>query len=91
MPPEPTIYQGRESLAPLYDLAFDPAFVASWRLVATRANRQLAAANYLRRPGETTWRPFKIDVLRVEAGVIAEITTFDADLLPTFGLPPRLT
>jgi hypothetical protein len=31
-----------------------------------------------------------LDVLRTEGGVIAEITTFDADLFPAFGLPPTL-
>jgi hypothetical protein len=29
-------------------------------------------------------------VLRVEGGLIAEITTFDARLFPAFGLPPAL-
>jgi ketosteroid isomerase-like protein len=35
-------------------------------------------------------RAFKLDVLRVEDGKIAEITTFDASLFPAFGLPPTL-
>ena len=30
-------------------------------------------------PGDTAFRAFKIDVLRIEGGLIAEITTFDAD------------
>ena len=29
-----------------------------------------------------------LDVLRVEGGRIAEITTFGASLVPEFGLPP---
>jgi hypothetical protein len=33
---------------------------------------------------------FKFDVLRVEGGVIAEITTFCAGLFPEFGLSPTL-
>ena len=32
------------------------------------------------------FRAFKLDVLRIEAGLIAEITTFGADLFPAFGL-----
>jgi hypothetical protein len=36
------------------------------------------------------FRAFKFDVLRVEGGVIAEITTFCAGLFPEFGLPPTL-
>jgi RNA polymerase sigma-70 factor (ECF subfamily) len=62
----------------------------AWRLVPTRANRMPAAANYLRAPGDTEFRAFKIDVLRCEGGKIAEITTFDARLFSEFGLPATL-
>jgi hypothetical protein len=33
---------------------------------------------------------FRLGVMRIEAGVIAEITTFNAGLFPAFGLPPAL-
>jgi RNA polymerase sigma-70 factor (TIGR02960 family) len=59
-----------------------------WRLVVIRANRQPALASYLRAWDDTVFRPFKIDVMRVEGGLVAEITTFDARLFPAFGLPP---
>jgi ketosteroid isomerase-like protein len=36
------------------------------------------------------YRAFKLDVLRIRDGRIAEITTFNADLFPAFGLPPTL-
>jgi RNA polymerase sigma-70 factor (ECF subfamily) len=61
-----------------------------WRLVPTQANRMPTAASYLRRPGDSAFRAFKFDVLRIEDGVIAEITTFGAGLFPAFGLPPTL-
>ena len=61
-----------------------------WRLVPVRANRMPAAASYLRRPGDSQFRAFKLDVLRAEAGLIAEITTFNADLFPAFGLAATL-
>jgi hypothetical protein len=61
-----------------------------WRLVPTRANRQPTAATYLRAPGDTEFRAFKFDVLRIEDGLIAEITTFEATLFPAFGLPATL-
>jgi hypothetical protein len=64
--------------------------MGDWRLVPTRANRQPAAASYLRAPGDTVYRAFKLDVLRVEDGAIAEITTFSCDLFPAFGLPATL-
>jgi RNA polymerase sigma-70 factor (ECF subfamily) len=49
-----------------------------------------AAASYLRRPGDSQFRAFKLDVLRIENGRIAEITTFGARLFPALGLPPSL-
>jgi RNA polymerase sigma-70 factor (ECF subfamily) len=61
-----------------------------WRLLPTRANRLPAAASYLRPAGDTEFRAFKIDVLRVGDGKIAEITTFGATLFPQFGLPPTV-
>jgi hypothetical protein len=39
-----------------------------WRLPPTRANRQPTAASYLRAPGDTEFRAFKLDVLRLEGG-----------------------
>ena len=49
-----------------------------------------AAAGYLRRPGDTMFRAFKLDVMRMEAGQIAEVTVFNAELFPAFGLRPTL-
>ena len=43
---------------------------------ADRANRMPTAASYLRRFGDSEFRAFKFDVLRIEDGAIAEITTF---------------
>lgn len=53
-------------------------------------NRQPAAANYVRRYGEPVYTAINIDVLRIEDGVIAEITTFGPEQLPAFGLPLTL-
>ena len=49
-----------------------------------------AAASYLRQPGDSEFRAFKLDVLRIEDGAIAEITTFGYALFPQFGLVPVL-
>jgi RNA polymerase sigma-70 factor (TIGR02960 family) len=86
MPPHPMVYDGLDAIGPLIERAFTES--GAWRLVPVRANRMPAAANYLRAPGDTEFRAFKIDVLRIESGAIAEITTFNADLFPAFGLPP---
>jgi RNA polymerase sigma-70 factor (TIGR02960 family) len=86
MPPQPMVFDGRDSIAPLLDTAFGPDGMGDWRLVPVRANRMPAAASYLRKRGETQWRAFKFDLLHVEDGGVAEITTFDATLFE-FGLP----
>ena len=87
MPPLPMRYDGIDALQPLMRTA---AEMGEWKLVPIVANRMPAAASYLRAPGETTWIAFKIDVLRVEDGRIAEITTFDHTLFEQFGLAPTL-
>jgi RNA polymerase sigma-70 factor (TIGR02960 family) len=87
MPPYPFRYDGVAELARLLERAFGPERDGDWRLVPTWANRMPTAASYLRRPGDSEFRAFKFDVLRVADGVIAEITTFGPDLFPAFGLP----
>jgi RNA polymerase sigma-70 factor (TIGR02960 family) len=88
MPPNPRCYDGIDALAPLLAQAFEG--MGEWRLVATRANRQPAAASYLRVSGDTVFRALKLDVLRIEGGLIAEITTFGSALFAAFGLAPTL-
>jgi RNA polymerase sigma-70 factor (TIGR02960 family) len=90
MPPQPFLYEGREAIKPLMAAAHGPDALGEWRLVPISANRQPAAASYLRAPGDDTFRAFKIDVLRVADGKIAEITTFDATLFEAFGLAATL-
>jgi RNA polymerase sigma-70 factor (ECF subfamily) len=90
MPPNPFRFQGLEAIAPLLERAFGEDRDGDWRLVPTLANRMPTAASYLRRPGDCEFRAFKFDILRIEDGVIAEITTFGAGLFPAFGLPQTL-
>jgi RNA polymerase sigma-70 factor (TIGR02960 family) len=90
MPPNPFHFEGLAAIAPLLERAFGEERDGDWRLVPTQANRMPTAASYLRRPGDSAFRAFKLDVLRIEHGVIAEITTFGAGLFPAFGLPPTL-
>ncbi len=90
MPPFPFRYDGVAAIAPLLERAFGEDREGDWRLVPTRANRLPTAASYRRRPGDAEFRAFKVDVLRVERGAVAEITTFGAAMFPAFGLPPTL-
>jgi RNA polymerase sigma-70 factor (ECF subfamily) len=91
MPPDQLSFAGLEACLPLFERAFGPNRDGEWRLVPTSANRLPAAASYLLRPGDTLWRAFKLDVLQINDGAIAEITTFGYSRFPAFGLPDRLT
>ena len=88
MPPLPLLYDGIEQVRPLMTEGLPGA--GEWRVVATSANRMPAAACYLREHGGTEFRAFKLDVLRIVDGKVAEVTTFDATLFPELGLPPKL-
>jgi RNA polymerase sigma-70 factor (ECF subfamily) len=94
MPPYPTWFQGREEIATAFAFSTDPgspAYLGQLRTVATAANRQLAVAAYVRRPGDSEYRALGVDVLRLEDDLVVEITRFvNADLFAAFGLPPTI-
>jgi RNA polymerase sigma-70 factor (TIGR02960 family) len=90
MPPYPWQYDGLDALRPLLDRGFGPDREGDWRLIPTGLNRMPASASYLLRPGDTAYRAFKLDVLRIEHDRIAEITTFGPDRLADLGLPATL-
>jgi len=87
MPPNPFFFEGIAAIGPLMEGALREG---DWRLIATSANRMPTAASYLRQPGDTVYRAFKFDVLRIVDGRIAEITTFGPELFPAFGLAVTL-
>src|SRR3984885_6817462 len=90
MPPNPGLFTGKDAIAGLMAHAYDRSIFGDWKLLPTAANRMPAAASYLRRAGSDGYVPFKLDVLRTDGGLIAEITTFDASLFSRFGLPSSL-
>jgi RNA polymerase sigma-70 factor, ECF subfamily len=92
MPPEPTWVAGRdEVMRYLTEHGFgSPEVIGELRLVPVRANRQPGAANYVREPGDTEFRPMALDVLRFEGGRLVEMTAFPPELFPAFGLPLTL-
>lgn len=87
MPPNPLFFEGR---AQMRELFADAREMGEWRLVPAWVNRMPAAVSYLKRPGDTAFRPFKVDVLRADGDQIAETTTFDARLVAWIGLPATL-
>jgi RNA polymerase sigma-70 factor (ECF subfamily) len=90
MPPAPLWFSGRAAIETLLAL-FPPRWQGrEFRMVATGANRQPAAAAYLRAPGESLYRLSGVHVLRIAAGQIAEIVTFAPQLCGSFALPSTL-
>jgi RNA polymerase sigma-70 factor, ECF subfamily len=90
MPPQEVRFEGRDAVATFFRDLFGPDNPGDWRLVATRANGQLAAANYIRAWGESEYRAATLDVFTIADSMFVEITTFGSDLFPAFGLPMTL-
>lgn len=85
MPPAPYLFEGREAILGLAARA-GPASGA-WSPPAPIDCPQPPATCA---PGETSFRAFKIDVLRIVDGAVAEATTFGVKHFPAFGLPAAL-
>lgn len=93
MPPHPMWFMGRAAILAFSADVFDPTsplYHGQWRSLPTRANRQPAAAHYVKRPSDHIYRAQVLDVLRIEDGQVVEITAFVPDLFPAFGLPRTL-
>lgn len=91
MPPAVLLYVGREAILDMWRPVVEGAQAwGEWRSILTFANRRPAVANYVRREGETLFTAVNLDVVRIENGLIVEITTFGPDVLPAFDLPGAL-
>src|SRR5439155_13016961 len=90
MPPHPVWYAGRKAILIASEKGFEPEF-GRLRSLAAAANPQPAAAHSVPPPGASEYRPLALDVLRIDGGRIAEITSFvSPELFPAFGLPPAV-
>ncbi len=90
MPPEPGLFVGRAEIIGYWAPSFDQEGFGRMTGVVTRANMQPAVACYRQLPGASEFKPLALDVIRIEDGIIAEITTFPSELFPAFGLPETL-
>ncbi|MDN3352074.1 RNA polymerase subunit sigma-70 [Actinomadura sp. DC4] len=88
--PEPFLVEGRMAIIAAWAPALHGPHALAFRFMATRANRQPAAASYVRGEGESAFQPFGLSVLRLEAGTVTDVSTFPPDLFPAFGLPALL-
>ena len=89
MPPAALWFDGLPAIIRLFEL-YPIDWQGVFRMVPTAANRQPAAASYLRPTGESEYRLVAINVLRIEGGKIAEVTTFAPSLCRAFDLPDTL-
>jgi RNA polymerase sigma-70 factor (ECF subfamily) len=91
MPPTPGVWQGRDRVVQGWvDGGFGSDDLGGLRCVVTLANGQPAVACYVRRPGDDAFRALSLDVLSVADDLVADIVTFDGQLLARFGLPETL-
>ncbi len=91
MPPEPGHWRGRDAIVAAWVAGgMGTAEFGDFRCRVTSANLQRAVACYLRSPGEAEYVALALDVLRIEEGEIADITSFTSVVFPAFGLPPKL-
>lgn len=91
MPPAALWFDGRAAIATMFELYPIDWQGRHFRMVATAANRQPAAAAYVRAAGEPVYRLVSVHVLRVEQGQIAEVTAFGPSLCGAFKLPDTLS
>ena len=88
MPPQPGVWQGRDCVVQSWiDGGFGSEAFGSLRCLITRANRQPAVANYVKRPEEAAHLPMALDVLRIQDGALIDIVTFGPEVFPAFDLP----
>jgi RNA polymerase sigma-70 factor, ECF subfamily len=92
MPPEREWHVGNEKIVEEWVKGgFGDDSWGHLRCVLSAANRQPAVAFYVKRAGDSEYRPLALDVLRIEGGAFAEVTAFPLEpLLKALGLPPRL-
>jgi RNA polymerase sigma-70 factor (ECF subfamily) len=88
MPPQPEVTHGRDAIVELWAPALaGTSALGELLLVPVWMNHQPAAANYVRRPGDSEFRALAVDVLRVEDGSITDILSFEhTETFPVFDL-----
>jgi RNA polymerase sigma-70 factor, ECF subfamily len=87
---EPIWYAGRATILQRWAPALHGPHPIRMRMLATRANRQPAAATYIHIPGEPAYRAFSLSVVTIHEGVLTDLAQFGPELFPAFRLPDAL-
>ena len=91
MPPRAVWFEGRDAVVAEFRRGWGRDRAGDWRLVPARANRQPAAAAYLRAWGDSMYRSFGFVVLGLSGVAISEITAFGyPELFPVSGFASTL-
>lgn len=91
MPPRAVWFEGRDAVVAEFRRGWGRDRAGDWRLAPTRANRQPAAAAYLRTWGDSMYRSFGFVVLGLSGAAISEITAFACpELFPVSGFASAL-
>jgi RNA polymerase sigma-70 factor (ECF subfamily) len=92
MPPLPSWHRGPAAIRDfVLRNVLDGEAAGRWKLLQTRASGQPAFGWYRRDEGLASHTAFAIQVVTIEAGLIADVTTFGfPSLFPFFGLPMML-
>jgi RNA polymerase sigma-70 factor (TIGR02960 family) len=85
MPPTPGLVDGRDAVVHEWRESGFPE-MTGLRAVQVAVNRQPAVAFYHWNPDQGAFLPLTLDVLRIENGAIAEITTFPGDRFASLSL-----
>ncbi|HJU75989.1 MAG TPA: RNA polymerase subunit sigma-70 [Gemmatimonadaceae bacterium] len=93
MPPTPEVFVGRENIVQGWvQGGFGSESFGTWRCIATSANKQPAVVGYLRRPGDSEYHVFAIDVLTIVDGKITHVTAFPGkELFRAFDVPQTIS
>jgi RNA polymerase sigma-70 factor (ECF subfamily) len=88
MPPQPEVTRGRDPIVELWAPALaGPSALGELLMVPVWMNHQPAAANYVRRAGDSAFHALAVDVLRVEDGLITDVLSFEhTETFPVFDL-----
>ncbi|MBM7786213.1 RNA polymerase subunit sigma-70 [Tenggerimyces flavus] len=88
----PVWYSGRQTIVEGWEPILRGPHAQEFRLMETRANRQLALGAYIRPAGSSgPFLPFVVELVRISGGELVELMAYGPELFDAFGLPRELS